>query len=109
MLGATTLRAKLCFSLIVACSPARKTTSADADDRLALATVYVSAAAAGSARSRLSARRDRRALTLDFQSVTHDKHLRVSSAVEPPPALDDRHIKIFGRIERIGAVAYVKS
>jgi hypothetical protein len=121
----------VCFSLIVACSPARKPASADAVDRPVqrelvdaissrLQSVYVSAAAAGSARSRLSARLDagaydnldRRALanalTLDLQSVTHDKHVRVSSAVEPPPALDDRHTKVFGRIERVRAVAYVE-
>lgn len=121
----------VCFWLIVACSPARKPASADAVDRSAqrelvdaitsrLQAVYVSAAAAGVARSRLSARLeagaydnlDRRALadalTVDLQSVTHDKHLRVSSAFEPPPALDDRHQKVFGRIERTGPVAYVE-
>jgi C-terminal processing protease CtpA/Prc len=85
-----------------------------------LKAAYVSADAAQSAARRIGSQLDAGAyaglgrselaskLTLDLQLATHDKHLRVSPAAEPPPLQDDRHPRVFGRVERVGDVAYVE-
>jgi retinol-binding protein 3 len=85
-----------------------------------LEAIYVSPELAQVARQRLAAQLESGAygsssrrqladrLTVDLQAATHDKHVRVSSTVEPPPLRDTRHSKIFGSVERQGNVGFAE-